>query len=464
MENQSSSHLSSTLLVILLWLSFVLSSFRIAYASESSVELSDTEESAIELGNQLSEELAHINENIRSLETEHGPFHHALLEPLQGLTDALVELGDFEEANRIIVRRLSLTRMAEGLETRSQLPILDELIANNVRLKRWKDVTENFERKLVLQAEDPGTDSVTVLDALNTLLHWHLSAIFLDGESAEQRSFHQQRISSLQKQVLQFATDNYGEDSPLLIPWLYQNATHQYRMFASGFYGEQGPDAYSITRNIPTRQREIVANRMRNIQQLRQIVESLGDPEAEVMAMIYEADFRLLWEHQSALELYRDAIDKLTIIGVDQNKIGSFFGRPIALPAAQFYPSLDEALADQSSYGYTVTIDGEGKETIHMGNFLAWRKRTPNVRYPAVPEQASLLDKKLNTVDLSFSISPRGKARSVEALQASPNTEEVKREAISAVRKIQFRPRIEASRWNRTRDVTMRYLYPQPGR
>jgi hypothetical protein len=152
----------------------------------------------------------------------------------------------------------------------------------------------------------------------------------------------------------------------------------------------------------------------------------MDDPEAEAMAMMYVADFRLLAGEGSATGSYQSAREKLKDAGIDERRIEAFFARPVVLPVAQFHFSLDDAITQQTASGYSAVLGAEAAEdTYHLVDFVAWNELAPTSRLPALPEPASAAKRELNSVQLQFSINSRGKSRDAKAVEATTDSARV---------------------------------------
>ena len=393
---------------IALILAFTTPVWSLAFAADSANSEIDSEESSVELSNRTARQLDFFDQQIATIETELGPFDPALLEPLQGLTELLMESGDFEQVNDILNRRLQLIRIAEGPASLTQLSTLKELINNNIRLSRWQELTANFENIHFIHSQNSETNTLTLLETKNAVRAWHNTAIYLDEPGSRIRHFLESR--QLQRQLLREAEESFGEDSPALIPWLYQGAIEQYRVVV--FITSQDELGTQAKDYIVRPEQRPVSNYLREglniVKRIRQIVETLGDPEAEAMAMIYEADFQMLMDLGTAARLYRAAMDKFEEAAIDSEKIANFFARPVVLPVAQYHLSIDAAVAAQTAYGYVVTPGQDGDDTVHLGDYIAWNESLPVARRPEIPEYASSVTTQLRRVDLEFNISSRG--------------------------------------------------------
>ena len=426
-------------------------------AADSAPGNNEIEDSALAFNTRLSEQRALFNQQIDSLEFEFGPFDQTLLEPLRSLTDLAIEAGDFEDAGGIINRRLQLIRIAEGPQSLAQSDTLADLIRNDIRRNRWQEVTESFEHLHWLHAQNPDVNASSILKALSATVAWHYTAMYLDEPRLRIRHF--QGATELVRQLIDLAEVRYGEDSPELIPWLYQDALERYRvrrLFESK--DELGAQAKSAITRLDS-QRE----GLNQVKRIRRLAESMDDPEAEAMALVYEADFQMLLGIRTAPRLYQAAMEKLEEAGVDRKKVEAFFARPLVLPESDFYFSIDEALAAQTIYGYTVGAQAEDTDdVIHLGDFIAWDESLPALRRPEIPELASTVGRELYAVEVRFTINSIGRVRSPRVEQSEPDQARVKRNAKDAIEAMQFRPKFSNGRGYRTRNVTMRYLYPPP--
>jgi hypothetical protein len=420
----------------------------------------DVANSPLQISTQLIEQIESYSQQIESIESEAGPFDRAILEPLQGLTGVLIDANDLEGAQAIIQRRLQLIRISEGPNSLNQLPVIEELITINIRLGNWDDVTDNFEIIRLFYAQSPDFSTEDLLLAMSDVREWHLTAIYLDGIKA--RVNHFQDARQVLRQQLQLAEETYSENDPSLIPWLYKDAIEQYDVvvFLTS-KDELGVEARDHIARAESRGTEdYLREALNTVQRIRRIIESLNNPEAEAMAMIYEADFQWLIGLGTAKRLYRNAMNKLREAGIAEERVSEFFSRPIVLPVSEYYMTLEEALTDQNGNGYRITQDEDGEELVHMGNFLAWNESINIARQPPIPVRAASVSTELNTVDVRFTVYSNGETRTPRAQAAQPDEVRIRRDAQDAIEDMRFRPRFYNGRWRTLRGVTMTYRYP----
>ncbi len=449
-------------------------------APQNSLEAPAANESALALSNRLQQQRALLDEQIAALESQYGPFDFRLQEPLQSLTDLLIEAGDFEEVDRQLGRRLQLIRSIEGPATLNQVALIAERIANDTRLQRWQSIGDHYELIRSLHGQND-TDVALRLDAMNALRHWHLSAIYLD--TAQRRVNHFLDARNLLREMLAQAEDEYGQEAVELIPLLYARALDQYRVVAFiTSIDELGDEAReAIIAREGRGWESYLLEAADYIHRIQDIVASMGDPEAAAMTMLYLADFQMLRREMPPISnggralvnsrgiagrTYTRAIDMLAEAGVEEGLVEEYFAQPVILPVPQLHLALDAALAHRRDQGYTSTDpeqgDGEAEPILHLGDFLAWNESLPFSIRPATPAYLPDLDTQLNTVELKLTLNSIGKTRSPTVLSADPDSVQIRREARDALKDMQFRPVRRDGRWRRIRDVTIRYLYPPP--
>ena len=432
-------------------------SWQFAFAADAVIVEANAEESAVEISNRHEQQIASFRQEIESVETEFGPYHQSLLEPLKGLTDLFIAAGDFEAADGVLNRRLQLFRVNYGPASPTQIPTLAELIRNDIRRAQWQAVTDTIENIHWIQTQDPAAEPTTVLNSLNAIGAWHFTAMYLDDP--RERIGHYQDASDIQRRLLRLAEEEFGEDSPALIPWLYQDALEYFRVVALfRSKDELGARARSTMVRLESRRAGL-----NQVKRMRRIIESMDNAEAAAMAMVYEADFQRLLGLGTAPRLYRNAMETLEAAGINKEKVEAFFARPLVLPEPKFYFSLDQAFAAQSAYGYTVQsgVD-DAEDSIHMGDFIAWNESLPYARRPEIPELTASVSTELYAVEVSFAIDSVGNVRTARAQWAEPDRVRIRRDAQDAIEEMQFRPKFANGRGYRARNVTMRYLYPPP--
>lgn len=195
------------------------------------------------------------------------------------------------------------------------------------------------------------------------------------------------------------------------------------------------------------------------IKQIREILSSADDPEAEAMAIVYEADFQLLLDRGSAARSYREAMDQLAAAGVNEDRIAEFFSRPSALPEPEFHTRLEVALSAQDQRGYDVS---SAPDRINLGTFVAWNESLASAQRPALPTAALAVadEVPMAEFDIQFRLNSRGEARNRKILDANTDNSRLRSDARDALELIRFRPQFDGDRRIATDELQITYRIP----
>jgi hypothetical protein len=164
--------------------------------------------SAVQESIRLQEQIDEYRVRLIEIESLGGPYDTRLSEILQGLTNVLVEVRSFDEVDKLLARRQLIIRTNEGPASLSQLPVVEQAIANDIRRGDWEAVTERYEFIFWLRSQNIDTNPVAQFEARNDLIDWHLTAVYLDRPNRRVRHLMQARL--LDRQNLGDTQDHYG--------------------------------------------------------------------------------------------------------------------------------------------------------------------------------------------------------------------------------------------------------------
>ena len=406
-------------------------------------------------------EVDRYQNEITDLEEQYGPYDRALLEPLGGLANVYIENGILDRANSILDRQLQLLHISEGPDTFSQITILQSLIKNNLSVNDLEAVTDNYENLQFIYSQNPDATVEEKLLAIDDLRNWHHLSFNLDIKRNRINHFITSR--RLLRQMLTIARDEYGENDPLMIPFLYREAIEKYHLSALLLSPDElGYDAGDrIFEPEQTQPETYLRQAYEVVKEIRDIVQQSGDKEADGMAAVYEADFQMLMGLGLAQRSYREAMVLFEEAGIDKQKITDFFSRPVVLPVTEFYSTMSEAIVAQDAAGYRYVrgMDGDDPE-VYLGNYTGWNESLLNAALPPAPELLSNFEIELTRAEMRFRISSRGETRNPDAESSIPDTVQAKVDSRDALEKMVFRPRFRGNRWRMLRDITMTYWYP----
>ena len=427
----------------------------------NSVFSAEEELSRVRISTEYTSQVNVYVQELENLERRFGPSDRSLLEPLDALISLHSSVDDFAEINSLLGRQLQLVHVTEGPNAFSQLPILEFLIRNNLEIKNFESVTNNFENRQYVFLQNPDATVEQKLASMDDLRNWYLTAFNLDTKQNRLPYFMKSRI--LLQQMLAVASDAYEEKEERMVPLLYKEALEKYYLMTLlNSVDELGSDANDFI-FVPERIQPMTYLRQgyEMVKDISDIVRLNGDKEAEGMATVYEADYQMLLGLGLARRTYQRAMDLFAEAGVQEQKIIDFFSRPIVIPALEYYTSIDDAMSAQAADGYVYTEGEDGEDPkIHLGNYTAWNESVPFTPMPNPPDVLSDIELGLTRVDTRFRISSRGKTRGPDAETSDPESVRARRDAEDALKKMVFRPRFVGTRWRPIRNLTMTYWYP----
>ena len=437
--------------------------------------------------NDLLQAYASYEIELEELESRFGPYDQSLLEPLDSMIALMIEARDYEKVAALQERQLQLVRTSMGLEHADVIPVVEDIIANQIRLEDWPAVSDRLEHIRDVTGANRSFSATDLISAIEDQAYWHLNRVYLEEPRRSARNFMKAR--ELYREAEALAEDNYGSDSPALFPWLYRRAVVEYQL-VQFLNADDGLGSDTISRlireegrtrlqsssrvfvdvdavfgpgtNIPVVDagqvfgESYLRDGMNLIGRMREIAEAEGDTEALAMAKIYRADFQLLLDYGTAFREYREAQELLREAGINDSEIEGFFNRPSMIPYDRFFTRFDEMVSYQRQT--LAQLAHKSEEVIHVGVMSAWHESLPAIEKPPRTDSILALEFEYNQVDLSFNISRRGAVSSVDVLEASPDERRVRTKAARALRDVQFRPAIFDGKTKRVRDVQIRYL------
>ena len=467
--------------------------------------LSAAEEvSPFERLSQLNEQLDAYRGQIADLESEYDAYHPSIQEPLSSMVSLLIEFEDYERVADLQNRQLQLARTNLGLLDLGLIPLLEDIISNQMRMGDWSQVSDTLEHIRYIHASQSNPDVEQQLMAMDRQAHWYMNRVYLDGGRDGVRGFFYGR--AIYRRMEELAEETYGEDSLEMIPWLYKRAYNYFQLVellnARGRFGddaidrlvsEDGASRLQSSRRgsinlgnspywgpspivtVPSSRGSIVPitepgerigeRYLRDglilVTRIEELIATQDDVEARAMALIYHGDFQLLMSSGLGYRSYRKAREQLLEAGIAEEKIESFFNTPTAIPAQKYFTTLQDAIDYQQRGLNDFEKPDSNADDEQSIVFTAWSEDLGSS--PRPPQDFPLVNTVLDLayVDLEVNISRTGNVSSVDVISAMPDERGVRRQATRAIREISFRPAIIEGATKRLRDVRIRYLYPQ---
>ena len=448
----------------------------------------DGDVSSLSQSQAMIEEEARIESLIAEFESDYGPYDVRLLEPLESLAELYLSSEEFAALDEVYSRQLQLMRADQGLDHVDNIPIVRLMLENQIRLGNWSAASDNLEHIRYLQSANSTSAPDNLVAAITEQADWLMARIYLDEPRLRSRNLL--KVRDLFEDAEALVEGHYGDESIELVPVLYRQALvlHQLVAFlnADGSLASEAIDGLILEDgigrlqtvtgrgqgaftgllgpgfNIPIVDSDSLVGEaylreaLSKIDDVRDIFEAENNLEALAFANVAYGDFQILLGRSSGAKNYKKAQELLVDAGFSTERINEYFDRPQMIPMEVLPLSLAQAEAQKSQeleHAPATEFDG-----VFIGEFVSLQEAAAIVRMPAgirrfdIPEPA-------NSVDLKFNISTRGNTSSVKILNAEPNEGFVRRVALHAVRRMQFRPMFDGRKTQRVREATIRYRF-----
>ncbi len=425
-----------------------------------------------------------IEADIVELESRYGPYDETLLEPLQALIAIAQSQGDLERAAEIQNRRLQITRTVLGFESPALVSLLEEQMRLQILGRQWQEVSETLEHIHHIQVVNFGQNSEAALESMQRQIDWLLVRVKVDEGRDEADNFLDAR--ELSDEMLDLAEERLGEDSPELIPWLYQRAFNLNQLVQilnadnrvggetlNDLVRQDGTARVSTTASrfgsrsvIPvidlSRGREPIGvgylrQALGYIDDIRDFAEESGDLEMQAIAEIYHGDYQLLMGRGTGGRRYGEARALLIDSGIDAARVDAFFARPTPIPQPVFVKNF--AALENLQAVHRKPPEQLQQESVFLGEVTGWSEQLSMIAQPDSVTDFIPPPENFNEALLEFSIGSKGDVSSVDTLAAIPDKRGVRREARRGIEGMKFRPVFAENRLRRARDVLMYYRF-----
>lgn len=332
------------------------------------------------------DELERSRALLNELQDRFGAMDVRLLEPLEQMADRLMLASRFDEAHVMLDRAMQIARVEEGLYTEVQRPLLEKKIENFANRGDWEDAREGMDHLLWLYSYKSRRIDQALIDDLLELSRLHLRALAEDASFFQ--GYHFRQSTRIRWLALGVAGRLWGNTDERLVPIIYE----QIRQFhlQSVALEQGGPTSYSLRQIAPD---SGILRERRDVNESYYLsgvglIDSLfavyaqnetPNPEAIAMTNVYLGDWHLLYSKPGvAEESYRQAYQEFLAAGVDAQLLNEFFSQPIVIPDANFYASVESAVAAQRNK--MVKLDN-GDSDVYL-SFNEWSTALPNVSSP----------------------------------------------------------------------------------
>lgn len=409
--------------------------------------------------NELLEQLNSAEEGLAFLEVRFDRFDPRLVEALDQLADQFIALDQFNDAHAVLDRATQITRVAEGLFTPLQIPLLHKKISNFANRGNWQAARSLAEHLLWLYREKTPVNAELVV-GLMKMTDFHLRGIVED--LPELRAYHFRRAMTANEIALLVAQNVWHAHDPRIAAVTYQLVKQHYLQSAAIDLG--GETAYALREIVPgtrwvqdkdTVHRQHYYLGLDLLRQMSTVYSNAAEPDAEALAMVklYIADWQVLYtRREDALGDYQSAYDSLVESGIDSERINAYLTVPEVLPVSEFFPSLAAAQADRNAAPVPSATESS-RTNMQALQFNAWSPAFPNVMEPAFHARANDPDADFALMSFSLAglsevsrwVSGRyrtgiGVAESMKLLEVQMDLVEDEAELFNKLQGLRFRP------------------------
>ena len=137
-----------------------------------------------------------------------------------------LEQGELENAQRLVREAVQLLKIDKGLRTQTQLEPLRRLMWAEMRAAQWSELETSLEHFYWLLGQIQDSTLSSQLAIIRDLRQLNLEAAAHPNNPAPAKHFS--GAQRLNWQALNFIEATVGEDSPRLVPWLYDGLLLQH--------------------------------------------------------------------------------------------------------------------------------------------------------------------------------------------------------------------------------------------
>lgn len=440
--------------------------------------------------------LAEYAQTIDQLQSEFGPYDQRLIEPLSGMSQALIEAGSHDAALPLLDQQLQIHRISSGLYATEQIPVIQTLLHLRAAAGQWGNITDTLQYLSWVYQRDDTLPPPEQLTGLKQLGDWHLRA--LGHDTRDREAFHLIELSKMEERATAIAARHYGADSVELAPYLYDEAlAAAYIGLAIMMTSETSQDLMLLTEgirgrpvsgnNVPTARglteveiealygsrastviersfKNNMATSLQKLKRIRELYAASGNLEAEGLALIAMGDATLMRQQYEnkpghfagvrrgstapgpALEYYREALALFEEAGVPPELLAALTRCPVLLPVTAFRETLEEAKPDCRHQAEPPLYD--------LGDYDVMSPLISGLEESTQPS-----DGQMEAV-LLFAVRSNGQVSSAEITQIEPDNTANRVRARKLTEIMQFRPTLVSGTSSRTENVQLRVRMP----
>lgn len=454
------------------------------------------------------EQLNILRERVAVLQSQQGQYAPGLLNAMNGLSEALISVGEFREANEIVEQQIQILRVTDGLYTDGQITLVHRQLSIMAAQQNWLGMQDRLMYlSWLLERSNTLSDSEKI-NNIKVMRDW--TRLLLSRGPRQQEAAYLFQLRDLEESALTMARES-GAEPAVLQAMLYDHAVAELYI-ALGVV-----DSSDTSRQLINRTEGLQSNNLRPTQRLTSIqdieaaygartstiiershrsammrhyvlikeLESVltpadkeagdlasADPEAAAMVQLYLGDSVLLRQQYelrigamagpergqsstgSANSYYQRAWELFMQAGYTAPQLNQAFSCPVLLPLPDFSDRLDLTGS---------TCDRQPDNQVDMRATALVHNGIPGLRYQAVPGSSLMSEAAGVSATLHFNIGVNGQADRPQVTAAEPDSTAARIRGRDGLQGLQFRPALHDGKAIRTENVTMTLYSLEPG-
>lgn len=464
-----------------------------------------------QVGSSLATQVEHLNilrERVEQLQGRQGQYAPGLLNAMSGLSEALISVGELNEANAVVEQQIQILRVNDGLYTDGQIALVHRQLSIMAAQQNWPGMQDRLTYlSWLLERSNTLTDSEKI-DNIKVMRDW--TRLLLSRGPRQQEAAYLFQLRDLEETALAMARETRAEPA-VIQTMIYDHALAELYI-ALGIIDSSDTSRQLINRteglqnaNLRPAQRltsiqdieaaygartSTIIERthrsamMRHYVLIKELESALTpinkeagdlaqvDPEAAAMIQLYLGDSVLLRQQYelrlgaiagpdrgqnstgSAGSYYKRAWDLLLQAGHSPDSLNKVFSCPALLPLPAFSTRLNAVRQE---------CDIQTDNQLELPATALVDNAIPGLQYQALPGNSLMSQSAGVSATINFSIGVNGQADRMQVSTAEPDSTAARIRGRDGLQGLQFRPALHDGKAVRTDKVTMTVYSLEPG-
>lgn len=459
----------------------------------------------------LAAQVEHLNilrQRVARLQGRQGPYDPGLLNAMNGLSEALISVGELREANDIVEQQIQILRVTDGLYTDGQIALVHRQLSIMAAQQNWLGMQDRLVYlSWLLERSDTLSDSEKI-NNIKVMRDW--TRLLLSRGPRQHEAAYLFQLRDMEESALALARETTTEPA-VMQTLIYDHALAELNI-ALGIIDGSDTSQILINRTLGLQSNNLRApQRMTSIQDIEAtygartstVVErahrttmmrhhvlikelestllpagaeagdlAAADPESAAMLQLYLGDSVLLRQQYelrlgamagpdrgqsstgSANSYYQKAWELFLQAGYSSEQLNTQFSCPTLLPL----PTFSSRLGDSNN-----ECDVLPDSRIELPATALVQDGIPGLRYQATPGNSLMSQAAGISATFNFSIGVNGQAGRTQVIAAEPDSTAARIRGRDALEDLQFRPALRDGKAVSTENASMTVFCLEPG-